>query len=177
VPPPPSEQALLSRAIRALRSEQHPETALATLDEYLRRFPNGSLQPEASRLRTEALLALGQKRAALAELNQAPISGVTGGEESHLVRGELRAAAGGWREAMLDFDLVVRARQAHDASPGAATSTKLRDRFERALWDRASARSHLGDHAGARADLRECLRRFPEGRFAAQIAALLEERH
>ena len=176
VPPTPSEQALLSSAIRALRSEQHPGTALAALEEYLRRFPNGSLQPEASRLRTETLLALGQKRAALAELNQAPVSGVPGGEESHLVRGELRAAAGGWREAMQDFDLVVSARLAHEAAPGAATSAKLRDRFERALWDRASARSHLGDNAGARADLRECLRRFPEGRFAAQIAELLEDR-
>jgi tetratricopeptide (TPR) repeat protein len=161
--------------VRALRSEQHPESALAALEEYLRRFPNGSLQPEASRLRTEALLALGQKRAALAELNQAPVSDVPGGEESHLVRGELRAAAGGWREALQDFDLVVRARLAHDATPGAATSAKLRDRFERALWDRASTRSHLGEDAGARADLRECLRRFPEGRFAAQIATLLED--
>jgi hypothetical protein len=77
---------------------------------------------------------------------------------------------------MQDFDLVVSARLAHEAAPGAATSAKLRDRFERALWDRASARSHLGDNAGARADLRECLRRFPEGRFAAQIAELLEDR-
>jgi TolA-binding protein len=176
VPPTPSEQAILASAIRALRSEHHPATALAALEEYLRRFPNGSLQPEASRLRTEALLALGQKQAALVELNQVPVAGVPGGEESHLVRGELRAAAGDWREALHDFDLVVRARLGHEAAPGAATSAKQRDRFERALWDRASARSHLGDSAGARADLRECLRRFPEGRFAAQIAALLDER-
>jgi phage-related minor tail protein len=148
---------------------------LAVLDEYVNQFPGGSLLPEATRLRTEALLALGQKRAALAELNQASASGAAGGEENHLVRGELRAAAGRWREALQDFEVVVRGRLAYEAASGISTSAKLRERFERALWDRASARSHLGDDAGARADLRECWRRFPDGRFAARVAQLLGE--
>jgi TolA-binding protein len=175
VPPPPSEQALLSRAVRNLRSEHRPESALAVLDEYVARFPRGSLFPEATRLRAEALLALGHKPAALAELNRVPVPGAAGGEESRLVRGELHAAAGRWREALADFDAVVRARIAHESTADSSTSTKLRERFERALWGRASARSQLGDDAGARTDLNECLRRFPQGRFATQAAHLLGE--
>ena len=175
LPPPPSEQALLSRAVRSLRSEHRPASALAVLDEYVARFPSGSLLPEATRLRTEALLALGQKPAALAELNREPVPGTAGGEESRLVRGELHAAAGRWQEALVDFDAVVGARLAHEPTARPSTSAKLRERFERALWGRASARSHLGDDAGARADLNECLRRFPQGRFASQAARLLGE--
>ncbi len=168
--PAPSEQTLLARAVRSLRSERQPERALAALDEYAARYPNGNLLPEAKRLRTEVLLALGQKGAALAELSRDQADGSAGGEERRLVRGELRAAEARWAEALEDFDAVVRAR----AATGTATG-KVRARFERALWGRASARSHLGDDAGARADLQECLRRFPQGRFAAQAAHLLGE--
>jgi hypothetical protein len=170
VPAPPSEQALLARAIRSLRAEHRPQNALATLDEYRARFPGGSLSPEAGRLRTEALLALGHKPAALAELNRGPALDGTGGEESRLVRGELRAAAGSWREALEDFDTVVRA---HASTAGSATSAKARQRFERALWGRASARSHLGDETGSQDDLRTYLRLFPQGRFAGQAARVL----
>ena len=91
------------------------------------------------------------------------------------MRAELHATAGRWQEALVDFDAVVRARLAHEPGAGTATSTKARERLERALWGRAAARSHLGDETGARADLRECLRRFPQGRFAAQAARLLGE--
>jgi tetratricopeptide (TPR) repeat protein len=171
--PLPDEQALLSEAVRHLRSEHRPERALADLDVYLARFPDGSLLPEATRLRTEALLALGHKPAALAELNRPSAPGTAGREESRLVRGELRATAGRWQDALEDFDAVVRA---HAALVAPASSAKQRERLERALWGRASARSHLGDEAGARADLRECLRRFPQGRFAVQAAGLLGER-
>ena len=45
---PPSEQALLSRAVRGLRSEHQPGNALAVLDEYMARFPSGSLLPSPS---------------------------------------------------------------------------------------------------------------------------------
>jgi hypothetical protein len=173
--PPPSEQVLLARAIRSLRTARQPESALALLDEYLARFPRGSLLPEATRLRTEALLELGQKPAALAELSREPAGGMPGSEDERLVRGELRAAAGRWQEALADFDAVVRTRLAHGPAVAAPISAKLRDRSERALWGRASARSHLGDDAGARTDLQEYLRRFPRGRFAAQAAGLLGE--
>ena len=172
VAPPSGEQALLTRAVRSLRSEHRPGSALAVLDEYFARFPSGSLLPEATRLRTEALLALGHKPAALAVLNRDLAPGETGSEESRVVRGELLAAAGRWQEALEDFDAVVRA---HESTAGPVASARLRDRFERALWGRASARSHLGDEAGARPDLREYLRRFPQGRFAGQSARLLGE--
>jgi TolA-binding protein len=174
VGPVPSEQSLLAMAVRRLRSEQRPASALAVLDQYVARFPNGSLLPEAIRLRTEALLALGDKPAALAELNRelAPVG--SSDEESRLVRGELRAAAGRWHEALEDFDVAVRA---HRVAVDPAASTKLHERLQRALWGRASARSHLGDLAGARADLLEYLRRFPQGRFAGRAARLLGQLH
>jgi hypothetical protein len=172
--PPPSEQALLARALRNLRAERRPGNALAALDEYAARFPDGALRPEAARLRTEALLALGYKQAALSELDRQPSTGA-GGEEARLVRGELRAADGRWSDALLDFDTVVRAWLPHAAALVKQGSGQQRERLERALWDRASARAHLGDPVGARTDLRECLRRFPGGRFAERAAQLLGE--
>lgn len=171
--PPPSEQALLAKALRNLRSDRRPGNALAALDEYAARFPDGTLRPEAARLRTEALLALGYKQAALSELDRQPSAG-TGGEDARLVRGELRAADGRWSDALVDFDAVVRTWLARAATTRQG-SGQHHERLERALWDRASARAHLGDQAGARTDLRECLRRFPEGRFAEQAARLLSE--
>lgn len=171
----PSEQELLFRAVRSLRAEHRPESALLALDEYAARFRHGSLAPEAARLRTEVLLALGEKPAALAELDRDLASGSAGGEEHRLVRGELHALAGRWKEALQDFDAVVLVRLAHATAAGPPPSAKLRDHLERALWGRASARSHVGDSPGATSDLREYLRLFPEGRFAAQAARLLAE--
>jgi hypothetical protein len=171
----PSEQALLARAVRSLRLERRPEDALVALDAYETRFPNGSMLPEATRLRTEALLQLGYKRAALAELSSKPEQDLAGDQESRLVRGELRAAAGHWREALDDFDAVVSAWLGRGPSAAGSLSPRLTGHFERALWGRASARSHLGDETGARADLQALLRRFRHGRFAAQAAQLLGE--
>jgi hypothetical protein len=173
--PAPSEHALLARAIRSLRVEHRPATALTALDEYGSRYPNGSMLAEATRLRAEALLLLGRRQAALVELSREPAPGLAGDDESRLVRGELRATARRWSEALQDFEAVVSAQLAHEPRTGAAISPRLRGRFERALWGRASARSRLGDEVGARADLQDYLRRFPHGRFAAQAARLLGE--
>jgi hypothetical protein len=173
--PPASEQLLLSRALRGLRVDHQPGKALAVLDEYMARYPRGALRPEATRLRTEALLALGYKQAALSELDRQPIDATEGSEENLLARGELRATQNRWREALSDFDRVVRGRLAGEPHGRVQGSARQQERLERALWDRASARSHLGDQAGARADLGECLRRFPRGHFAERAANLLGE--
>ena len=73
-----------------------------------------------------------------------------------------------WREAREDFETPLSALAASEMD------AKARDVKERALWGRASARSHLGDDLGARADLALYLRTFPSGRFATQAAALLQ---
>lgn len=168
--PPPSEQALVASAISSLRTQRRPAAALAALDQYEARFPKGSMLAEVARLRAEALLLLGQRRAALDELSRAP-TGISSDEESRLVRGELRASAGRWREALQDFDALVAAWLTRDRAAG--MSTKLQGRLERALWGRACARSHLGDESGARADLQELRLRFPQGRFAVQAVERL----
>ncbi len=173
--PPADEHALLTTALQRLRKAHDPVSALAALDDYRLRFPSGGLAPEAAMLRAEALLQIGRKGDALAELDRLSLGQMPNSDERYLLRGELRAAVGRWREALGDFDIVLRGHAGERADIGAATDTRLRDRFERALWGRALARSRLGDDAGARADLQECLRRFPRGRFASEATRLLGE--
>ena len=173
--PQPGEQALISTALGKLRTSREPAAALATLDEYRARFPGGVLAPEAARLRTEALLLLGRKAAVLDDLDRTLSSEAAAGDERLVLRGELRAAAGRWRAALADFDGFVRAHPTIAIGGPEADDGRLRDRIERALWGRASARSHTGDDEGARADLHEYLRRFPRGRFAVQAGRLLDE--
>jgi TolA-binding protein len=170
---PLGEHALIAAALYGLRTSHKAETALETLDEYRRRFPSGALAPEADRLRAEALLLLGRKATLRDELDRSMSRETPANDERVVLRGELRAATGRWQAALADFDAVVRA---HSTGAGtAANDRRARERIERALWGRASARSHVGDDAGARADLREYLRRFPDGRFAAEVSRLLEE--
>jgi hypothetical protein len=170
---PPNEHALLTTALRRLRTEHDPVSALAALDDYRLRFPSGGLAPEAAMLRAEAFLQIGRKGDALDELDRLSLGQLPNSDERYVLRGELRAAVGRWREALRDFDIVLRGHAEEEAETGAATDMKLRDRFERALWGRALARSRLGNDAGARADLHECLRRFPRGRFASEATRLL----
>ena len=173
VAPPPNEHALLTAALRRLRTEHDPVSALAALDDYRLRFPSGGLAPEAAMLRAEAFLQIGRKGDALYELDRLSLAQMPNSDERYVLRGELRAAIGRWREALEDFDVVLRGHAEEEAEIGAATDLKLHDRLERALWGRALARSRLGNDAGARADLRECLRRFPRGRFASEATRLL----
>ena len=173
LPPPPDEHALLKTALYRLRTAHEPVSALAALDDYRVRFPSGGLAPEVAMLRAEALLQIGRKGEALAELDQMSLGQMPNSDERYVVRGELRAAVGRWREALGDFDVVLRGHTGEEAEIGVVTDMKLLDRFERALWGRALVRSRLGDDAGARADLQACLRRFPHGRFASEAARLL----
>lgn len=173
--PQMAERALIATALGKLRDAREPAAALAALDEYRERFPDGVLAPEAARLRTEALLRLGRKATVLDELERTLLSPASADDERLVLRGELRAAAGRWRAALADFDAIVRAHPASAVGDLAPDSARVCDRVERALWGRSTARSHLGDDAGARTDLRQYLRRFPHGHFAAQAARLLEE--
>jgi tetratricopeptide (TPR) repeat protein len=165
----------LATAVRRLRTAHDPASALAALDDYRARFPGGVLAPEAGMLRAEALLQMGRKGEALAELDGLSLAQMPNSDEPHILRGELRAAVGRWREALADFDVVLRGHAEASANIGTPTDAKVHRRLERALWGRALARSRLGDDVGARADLRECLRLFPGGRFAPEAARLLGE--
>jgi hypothetical protein len=172
VPPPSSplssvarEHALLGAALKSLRHDGDPQTTLLKLDEHTRLYPDSTLRQDASMLRAEALLALGRNEEALSLMDHLSFRGVPNRNERLVLRGELRAAAGRWQEARADFEPV-----AADVS-GTATTRDVR---ERALWGLASSRGHLGDSVGARSDLELYLRAFPNGRFAAQAAALLK---
>jgi|GEM_PF-745151 len=168
----PDEQALLTKALRRLRVERDPESALAVLDEHRARFPGGVLAPEAARLRVEALWLTGRREAALAELDRDGSDVLPDRDERCVFRGELHARAGQWRLALTDFEAVLRSHPPDQVGADGTPARRLRECIERALWGRASARSHSGDAAGARADLREYLQRFPRGHFAAEAARL-----
>jgi len=58
-------------------------------------------------LRAEALLQIGRKGDALAELDRLSLAQMPNSDEPHVLRGELRAAVGRWREALADFDVVL----------------------------------------------------------------------
>jgi hypothetical protein len=170
---PPSaiavEQALLGEAMRVLRVGHDARTALALITEHSERFPQGALHAEETMLRIEALLALGRGDEALSVLDKTTLASLPNRDQQLVVRGELRAAHGRWREAREDFDEVLRERSLP------AAHAKLRSLQERALWGRASARSRLGEQPGARADLDLYLRHFPGGRFAGAAASLVKD--
>jgi hypothetical protein len=172
VPAPPSavaaEQALLGDILQSLRKHHDPQTALAMLEDHARRFPGTALAPEAAMLRVEAWLGLGRKAEALAVLDRLSLESMPNRDERLVLRGELRAGARRWLEARMDFEPLL-----SDLS-SAGSDPKSREVKERALWGRASVRSHLGDQVGARADLALYLRTFPSGRFVTQAAALLQ---
>jgi tetratricopeptide (TPR) repeat protein len=162
------EQALLGRAMKTLRDGHDGQTALAVLAQYAEQFPDGALASEATMLRIESLLTLGLKDEALSLLDRVSLASLPNRDEQLVVRGELRAAKGRWREAEEDFNDILRDRRLP------AANAKSRNIQERALWGRAAARSRLGDQDGARADLELYLRHFPGGRFAGPAASLLK---
>jgi tetratricopeptide (TPR) repeat protein len=144
---------LLAAAVRALRAKRDPASALAALDAYQVRYPQGRMSVEASVLRVDALTALHRQPEALRFLDDLDLGRVPGGLERRLQRAELRTASGRFREAIADFDSVLAQARGPDA-------------IERALAGRAKCRQRLGDGAAARADAIEYLQRFPSGPFA-----------
>ena len=158
-----AESRLLAEALTTLRQRRDPQQALRALDAYDRRFPAGALAPEAAAARIDALLALGRRGQALERLEALPLARLPRGAELRVLRGELRAGRGRLDEAVDDFTAVL--------SKGDAPAAVI----ERALYGRGSCRSRLGDTAGARADLREVLRRFPDGAHAGTAERALRD--
>ena len=153
-----SETAILAYAIQKLRGDGDASAALVALDDHRARFPAGPLALEAAALRIEALLRAGRTARALEELDCFALDEAPGRNEWRVVRGELRAAAGRWRDAEVDFSATL-GRLAD--VPG--------DLAERALWGRAVARARSGDPVRAESDYALYLARFPSGRFAAKV--------
>jgi tetratricopeptide (TPR) repeat protein len=155
----------VAEALRQLRQRHDPRAALSTLDRHAREFPKGVLETEAFRTRVEALLQLGDFKAALVALDAAADPDQLG-VELLLTRAELRADAGRFRPALADFTELAEPRR---GSLGAG-------RDERVLYGRAVCLGKLGKDASARATLREYRERFPGGRFAPEVERLLGER-
>jgi outer membrane protein assembly factor BamD (BamD/ComL family) len=156
-----SEERLLAAAVRALHVDTDPRSALAALDEYGTHYPHGRLLVEAEVLRVDALAALKNTSEVLRILDGLDFSQMPGGLARQLQRGELRAAAGRYREAEADFANVLNRARSQDLGV-----------LERALWGRAQSRAGLGDADGARTDANAYVRRFPSGRFAAAAARM-----
>ena len=161
------EAPLLARAVSRLRQGRDPRGALAMLDEYDRAFPRGVMQPEALRARLEAVIQMDDRKTALALLDGRG-AGVLGGRlgaELLLTRAELRASAGRYADAVGDFDRLL--APSSTALPAALAG--------RALYGRAVSLGHLGRDERARADLAAYRRRFPDGKFAGEVARLLKD--
>jgi hypothetical protein len=156
-----AEAAALGTAIRKLRRQGDARGALAALNEYDAAFPRGELGAEADLVRVEALLAIGERAAALRLLDARAVESSPRARQSLLVRGELRAATGRCADATADLTrvLVQPPRDGLD---------------ERALFARASCRSRLHDTPGARRDLETYLRHFPTGPQAGAATAALQ---
>ncbi len=151
-----AESLLIATSLRQLRNDHAPKTALDTLDRYTAEFPHGVLAEEARATRVEALMSLGDRRAALELLDTMAV-----GTELGVVRGELRLAAGRLDEAATDFTAAL---------------IGARDDLEaRALFGRAACRLRQGDRSGARHDLSGYLERFPQGPHAAAARAAVAE--
>jgi TolA-binding protein len=156
------ESRLLTTALHLLRQQHDARSALSALDEYSKRFPNGTLAREATLARIDALLELDDRESALEILDRARLTELPRARELAVLRGELRGAAGRCSQAVTDLGSTL------DGSGDVLE--------ERALWARASCRSRLGDSAGARADLGQIIARFPQGTFATKARQALRGR-
>ena len=159
-----TEAQLLAGALSRLRQAHDPAGALALLDAYARKFPDGVLQSEALSTRIEAVLRMDDRKTALRLLDGRATFAGRPGAALLLTRAELRASAGRYADALGDFDRVL-------APQGSSPADQ-----DRALYGRAVCLGHLGQDARARADLIAYQRRFPDGRHAAEVARLLGKR-
>jgi tetratricopeptide (TPR) repeat protein len=152
------EAGLLRQALSALRRDHDAKRALALLDDYDRRFGQGALVLEATSARAQALLQLDDRARALELLDRLPLSHGGHSGELRVIRGELRSLSGRCRDALLDFNAVLR-----------ATAGNTPDEVARALFGRASCRARTGDLVGAEEDRQRYLKEFPQGPAARQL--------
>jgi len=139
-----------------LRTYHDYTGALATLGEYDARFREAFCAARATLARPTRSWPWGIDGRALACSTRPEIEGTARAVEDARLRGELRANAGRYADAIVDFDhaLSRRISRAH---------------HERALYARASCRSRAGDLGGAKGDLEQYLKTFPEGPHAAEV--------
>jgi hypothetical protein len=161
--PPATEAQLLALALSRLRQAHDPAGAISLLDQYARAFPHGILESEALSARLEAAIQMDDRKTALRLLDGRGVFLGRLGAQQQLTRGELRASAGRYADALADFDSLLTAPVM--AAPSDA---------ERALYGRAVCLGHMSEDARARADLMTYQRRFPDGRHAAEVARLLK---
>ncbi len=154
------EATLLRQALASLRRDHNSRGALRLLDDYDRRFGHGALALEATSARAQALLQLGDNSRALDLLDRMPLSQDRNTGELRVTRGELRSLSGRCRDALLDFDDVLR------ASPGSGPAE-----VARALFGRASCRARVGDADGAEQDRQRYLKEFPQGPAARRLSS------
>ncbi|HEY4187521.1 MAG TPA: hypothetical protein VGP07_20760 [Polyangia bacterium] len=159
-----TEAQLLAGALSRLRQAHDPAGALALLDAYARKFPDGVLQSEALSTRIEAVLRMDDRKTALRLLDGRATFAGRPGAALLLTRAELRASAGRYADALGDFERVL-------APQGSSPADQ-----DRALYGRAVSLGHLGQDARARADLIAYQQRFPDGKHAAEVARLLGKR-
>jgi hypothetical protein len=147
----PTEAAILGNAIRRLRQDHDPRSALALLDGLQSSHPNGDFAQEIMLVRIEALRQTGEQQQALALLDAVSLPNVPRGAELLLLRAELRSERGRYAEAADDYTRLL---SYHGTS-------------EKALVGRAACRFKLGDDQGARRDLTEYLLKYPNGSYSA----------
>ena len=150
--PAPSEGGVhqattyLTRAVRALRVEHAPKTALLLLNRHADELERNGFAREALLLRVEAMLALGRQDEVLRLLDSTPLTDGTGSRALLVMRGQLRAAANRCPEGLGDFNFVL-AEAGRPPKP--------------ALLGRALCRKKLGDSEGAKTDLDRYRKEFP----------------
>jgi TolA-binding protein len=139
-----------------------PGSALASLDQYLQRFPNGSLNGEARFSRLEVLARLGRAQEALSASSEFLSSrfGAERAPEVHLFRGNLLLrGAGSASQAASEYRAAV-------AAPG------------RVGDDAAYQLAVALDKSGATAEATDAYQRYLKrsgGRYRKAAAARLEE--
>jgi TolA-binding protein len=154
-----AESQFLESALKALGHGQ-PAQALSAISAYRQQFPNGSLSYEMNLAEVKAQMAAGQNGRALSVLDK--IMGTAGFEslprsnELLLLHAELLARTKDCTRAIAAFDQLALSPDLEGALA------------ERALYGRAACFASQGDWPGNQSALRDYLRRFPAGRFAAE---------